>query len=279
MKGSLAPESRIRDFREHLRLQKRRSPRTVEAYADIAQRFWEHCEANPDGESLHSFLREAGQQWSAASQAQAASALKSFCTWLIKEHGMDPEILRHIERPRVPRKLITVVEEEDLLALIRQLESRPTAEQLLFELLYGSGLRISEALGLKLSEVDFAAHEMRVLGKGNKVRRVPLTTKAEALLNSVNGSQIWGAQPSVRKLRRWVAGWNALVCLPDGTQIHPHKLRHSLATHLLKRGARLPQIQKLLGHSTLATTERYTHLSTEDLLKAYDQSFPKLNKG
>lgn len=280
MKGSLTPESWIRDFQDHLKLQKRRSPRTVRAYVDIAQRFLEHAENQVSPETTHSFFTEVSSQWAPASQAQAASALRAFFEWLIQEKQGDPQWLKHIERPRVPRKLIAIVEEEDILLLLKALEQRPLPERLLFELLYGSGLRISEAFQVKWEAIDFNRRELRVSGKGQKLRRVPLTAAALEWLQkgTQRGGSIWGSGMSVGKLQRWVSGWSHLICLPDGTSLHPHKLRHSIATHLLRRGARLPQIQKLLGHRTLATTERYTHLSTEDLLRAYDQAFPKLPK-
>lgn len=256
----------MREFGEWLRLQQRKSPRTCSAYVDVAQRFWENAEGRIEAESLHTFMRDLSKTLAPASQAQSASALSCFIKWLAEQNLADARLTKHIERPRVSKSLVKVMDEEDLPLLLRTLETRPLHEQLLFELLYGSGLRISEAWTVNLQKLNIQNAELQVTGKGRKTRKVPLTARALEIM-SHPPSPLWGPAKSVRTLRRWVESW--------GIDLHPHKLRHSLATHLLRRGAKLPQIQKLLGHSSLSTTERYTHVSIEDLVRVYDQAFPK----
>ena len=280
----------LQAYRSHLRLQQRRSPRTIESYCGILARFLaeqENEQGEPSFESgcISNYLRHLSKNLAPASQALSSSALKSFLAWAEAEGIEVPKLeplKREITRPKLAKKLVRIVDEEDILVLARALKLRPWHEQLLFELLYGSGLRISEAHGLKRQNVDLEAGTLEIRGKRSKLRLVPLTSKARALLSEPfePDSGIWPEATSVRSLRRWVERWGLTILTSEGTSgnLHPHKLRHSIASHLLRRGARLPQIQKLLGHSQLRTTEIYTHLETEDLVRVYDKSFPKLKR-
>jgi integrase/recombinase XerC len=170
-----------------------------------------------------------------------------------------------------------IVDEDCLLAVRSALiEKNDARQQLLFELLYGSGLRISEAHDLKWAELRSAEQSLEVLGKGRKRRVVPLTPEAFRLfaaLRSTASKTSAGPFPEdVRTLRRWVERWGTLI--PENElKLHPHRLRHSLASHLLQRGSKLPEIQRLLGHTRLSTTERYTHLDLNDLIRVYESSF------
>ncbi len=270
-------------------MQKKRSAHTCRSYAATVQNYLEtealasraplpwppregFLEGVVSGDGLRAFARESARTLSAASQAQRMSALKTFLEWAIAQRWVDIRILRDLSRPRVPKKLAQAEDEDDLRLLHKQLEARPSAERLLFELLYGSGLRISEASELPWSAIDWERGQAEIVGKGRRRRLVPLTPGAMSLLVELRGGKkgdgpVWGKPLGPRSLSRWVKGWGV-----EG--LHPHKLRHSIATHLLKRGSKLPQIQKLLGHRRLSTTERYTHLDLSDLLRVYDQSLP-----
>lgn len=273
----------VKDYAEYLRLQQKRSAHTILAYQDVANRLLHFCgndtslRQSLDAEVLSAFFRQASKQLSASSQALWVSACRNFLRWLAERGDIEAGLESSLYRPKLARKLTTIFDEEDLPLLLKCLEERPFEERLLFELLYGSGLRISEAIQLQHSQIDLAQGTFWVLGKGNKKRFLPLSPGAQGLLASIkvkNGS-IWQRRYSPRALRHWVEGWGKRTALADKAgRLHPHKLRHSIATHLLRRGARLPQIQKLLGHSQLSTTERYTHLSVEDLMRVYDLSFP-----
>lgn len=276
----------LAEFARHLAHVRRRSPRTVAAYVDVVTRLLANRAPTSQLElapgDVSAFLRDASRRLAPASQAQWASALKHFLNWGARQGYFPASLAREAVRPRVAKKLIAVVDEEDLPLLTKVIDARPPTERLLFELLYGSGLRISEAASFTRARVDLAAGTARVLGKGRKERLVPLTAKAVALLaeRPAAAAHVWeGLVPEksiVRTLRSWVATWDRLCALDERTgKLHPHKLRHSLATHLLRRGAKLPEIQRLLGHASLSTTERYTHLDVDDLLRIYDKSFPK----
>jgi len=280
-KSLTPPPGLVEDFAAYLTHQRRRSPRTVAAYGDILRRYFEFSDVLlPEADSLRAFLREAAQGLSPSSQAQWASALKTFLAWGARAGHWSPGLEKHLSRPKVPKRLIKVVEEEDLPLLLATIDKRPPLERLLFELLYGSGLRISEALNLRRKGINLRSASAEILGKGQRLRKVPLTGRACKVLAALpSGEEIWPPGTNVRGLRRWVETWGKLSLLSEETgRLHPHKLRHSLASHLLRRGAKLPQIQKLLGHRRLGTTERYTHLNPEDLINAYDKAFPKLKR-
>ena len=175
-----------------------------------------------------------------------------------------------------------IFDEDDLPLLLQHIQNRPAEEQLLFELLYGSGLRFSEAFNLCEKDVDLRQSQISVLGKGMKRRLVPLTPGARKLLHKKRISpdkSLWPESTKEAQLRRWVRNWGVATGFDEKYGgLYPHKLRHSIATHLVRRGAQLPQIQKLLGHSELSTTEKYTHLNIQDLVKVYDDCFPDLVK-
>ncbi len=224
--------------------------------------------------SLH--LQNCGPSLDASSMAQKISALNTFLRFLQTQlPGLDANRLQ-ISRPKVPVRSPKILTEDQIRFLRAQIEeSCPSDEALLFELLYGSALRISECLDLNLSHVDLQQKNVRILGKGRKRRLVPITTRAVKLIKKIGKSSgsPWNGRPDVRTLRRLCSRWANLLPESD-LNIHPHLLRHSLASHLLKRGLKLPEIQKLLGHSKLSTTQRYTHLDLADLIKNYDQSLP-----
>ncbi|MEO8874813.1 MAG: tyrosine-type recombinase/integrase, partial [Polyangiaceae bacterium] len=169
-------------------------------------------------------------------------------------------------------------------------------DRAILELLYGSGLRVSELAGISLSDMDLDSASARVRGKGNKERIVPLggkcvdairsylterftfvhpkrgTLDASALFVTTRGSRI-----GVRAIQTLVQQYGALGA--GRADLHPHALRHTCATHLLDGGADLRAIQELLGHASLSTTQRYTHVSTEHLMKVYDSAHPLAHQG
>jgi integrase/recombinase XerC len=233
----------------------------------------------PEVEDVRAFLRDLSKHLKISSQARASSALRNFFDWGLRHHDFSPKLLESVSRPKVPKRLVRTIDEDDVFLLIQFLKTRPQPEQLLFELLYGSGLRISEALNLRPEHFEPQRRELRIRGKRGKWRRVPLTPNALAWLTETFASNdaLWPRQINDRSLRRWVDQWSLQVPLsPSSGKLHPHQLRHAIATHLLNRGASLPQIQKFLGHARLSTTEIYTHVSQDEMVKAYDAAFPKI---
>ena len=231
-----------------------------------------------DRKTLGSHLQESSKNLDAASLAQKVSALNTFLKFL-QSNGWEVDAKRlKLSRPKVPQRAPQILTEDQIFFLRKKLtEKNVPQEALLFELLYGSALRISECLSLKKEDFELNKSQVRILGKGMKRRIVPLTKYAISLLKQLFTAElddtIWAGSPGVRTLRRMCSSW-ALLLPENELKIYPHLLRHSLASHLLKRGLKLPEIQKLLGHSRLSTTQRYTHLDLSDLIKNYDKSMP-----
>ncbi len=275
-----------------------RSPETIRSYAGSLHVFLSYLENRTEidlvpkrnlgealsAEALRDFMRDTSAILDAKSQAQRASALRSFLRWLAESGQISQQLDRYVERPKSGRKMPRTQNEESLIQLAEKLRlGKDREEELLFELLYGSGLRLSEASGLQWKSVDLESGNLQIFGKGRRRRLIPMTKRAREILRNLKGSRaqddglIWKRARNSRSHRRWVAGWNGLN-LEEGAKIHPHSLRHSIATHLLQRGAGLAQIQKLLGHQRLETTQNYTHLDLSDLQKIYARSRPKLKK-
>ncbi len=196
--------------------------------------------------------------------------------------------------PKAPKRVPVVPTAEHTNTLIdgvaedRFESPQPERDLLLFELLYGCGLRISELVGLNLEDIDARERWVRVQGKGRKERQVPYGAKAGAALERYLPSRIAkpgerallltrkGTRLSDREARRIVSFYARMVA--GDSSLHPHSLRHAYATHLLSDGADLRAIQELLGHARLSTTQKYTQVSLTDLMAVYDRSHPKAHK-
>lgn len=290
---SLTPESGIlKDFLKDLIQQKRKSPLTAKSYKEALVAFGAYLKKNNSPtvpnvteDILRTYIQSLSKRLAPASQALHVGALRSFFKWCFHKKITPSNFQMVLVRPKIPKRLQKVVEEEDLHLLVKTIEQRPLHEQILFHLLYGMGLRISEAYNLKFQDILWAQNSARIVGKGKKERLIPLSPAAHSLLHTLatqNPEALgpWPKQLSVGKMQQWTQKWGLESLLnPETGHLHPHKLRHSLATHLLRRGAKLPEIQKLLGHSRLSTTEKYTHLNFDDLARVYDMALPdKLKK-
>jgi integrase/recombinase XerC len=219
------------------------------------------------------------------------ASLRSLFRFLSREHRMIRDPARLLRLPKMPNTLPDVPNTEVTNALVDgssrvDLERPfPTRDRLLLELLYGCGLRISEAVGLNLEDFDCGERWIRVRGKGRKERQVPYGSKssaaldaylearpiaidAQALFLNYRGKRLTdrGARNVVKFYATYVAG---------DSSIHPHTLRHAFATDLLSHGADLRAIQELLGHARLSTTQKYTQVSLTDLMRVYDKAHPK----
>jgi len=224
------------------------------------------------------------------------STVRSFYRFLVKERAATSNPARAVQAPRRPRKLPEVLSEADVAVL---LESPAVAGPLalrdlaFLELLYSSGLRVSELTGLDLDDLDLAEGTVRVLGKGRKERVVPVGGPARDALRRWIGEgrpvllagpdagrargalfvNYRGGRLTPRSVARRLDRWVIAAGLPR--HVHPHVLRHCFATHLLSSGADLRGIQELLGHASLSTTQRYTHLDWKRLAVVYDQAHPR----
>jgi len=290
----------VDEFARHLGGVRNRSPHTVRAYAGDVVSLLDHAVrmgcAEPgqvDIGVLRSWLARLRTTGAArASLARRAAAARSFCTWAHRQ-GLAPEDAgAHLASPKGHRDLPAVLSEEHAAALVRA--PGPAADPLVLrdalvlELLYGTGVRVSELCGLDVPDVDRARRVVRVLGKGAKERSVPFglpadqaldrwlragrpalaaSHSADALLLGARGGRLLPTSA-----RRIVSQYATAAGLPHTS---PHRLRHSAATHLLEGGADLRSVQEILGHASLSSTQIYTHVSMERLRNAYDQAHPR----
>jgi integrase/recombinase XerC len=222
------------------------------------------------------------------------AAVRSLFQFLAKQGRVPTNVARLVKTPKAPQRLPAVPTAEQTNDLINAVaEDRlerpfPERDRLIFELLYGCGLRISELVGLDLDDLDTREQWIRVRGKGRKERQVPYGATAAAALEKYLAVRATkprekglfanhlGTRLSDRGARGIVKLYARLIS--GDASMHPHSLRHAFATHLLADGADLRAIQELLGHSRLATTQKYTQVSLTDLMAVYDRSHPKARK-
>ncbi|HEX6200650.1 MAG TPA: tyrosine recombinase [Thermoanaerobaculia bacterium] len=238
------------------------------------------------------------------SQGRALSAVKGLFRYAVREGVLAASPARGVRTPKAPRTLPRHLRPGEIESLIEAAgdpaaAGGPASEALLLrdrailELLYATGLRVGELVSLDWPDLDLSARVLRTLGKGGKERMVPFGREAEAALrawlarwNEVREESAAaapadepvflnhrGGRLTDRSVRRLVDRAVAAAALAQG--VHPHTLRHTFATHLLEAGADLRAIQELLGHSSLSTTQRYTHLDIDRLLNVYRESYPK----
>jgi integrase/recombinase XerC len=300
----------IDDFETYVRDERRFSPRTVLAYRTDLDRFadfWEREFANaPAGKTplskidtlaVRSYLASLHRAKLAhRSLARHLSTLRSFFRWACREGHLDKSPAKGLATPKLPTPLpraMTVPDTERLLAADDEEGLIPERERALFELLYASGLRVSEAAGLDVEDVDFSARLVRVTGKGSRERIVPFGgAAADALRDYLpsraalrhradpdgeDGEPLFvnarGGRLTTRSMARLLKRRLRAAGLPE--EISPHALRHTFATHLLQAGADLRAIQELLGHASLSTTQKYTHLDAARLREVYRNAHPK----
>ena len=296
-------------FLDFLRDQKRASVETLRAYRSDLEQFRFHltkhygketppAPAQIDTIAVRGFVAHLSRDGvEKSSIARKLSAVRSFLRHAVRGGEMEANPAEAVHAPRLPRHLprtLTVDEVFNLLEHIRSDDPTSLRDRALLELVYAAGLRVSELVSLDLEDLDLAGMTVRVLGKGGKERLVPFGRKAaESLRAWLDGSQplrararkdpgavflnAHGGRLSARSVRRILD--QRLHEAAIYAHISPHALRHSFATHLLGAGADLRAIQELLGHSSLSTTQRYTHVSTDSLMRIYDQAHPRALRG
>ena len=302
MSGRPPVAGRIADYLDDLQA-RNFSPHTIAAYRRDLASWSAFCAdhlgaAEVDPGTIGPATVRAFLAWSARqdldkrSIARRLAAVRGFFRHACREGWIDRNPAAAVSVPRRGRRLPEVLGMAPLgMALDRQSELEgfyPMRLSALLETGYGSGLRVGEIAGLEWSDVDTRARMVRVIGKGDKERRVPLTATAAAALDSWRQEVAHGLgsrQPpravfvgrtgralSVRQIQRLVK--RALVRVAEREGVSAHTLRHSFATHLLDRGADILAVKELLGHESLSTTQQYTHLSRERVKTAYDLAHP-----
>jgi integrase/recombinase XerD len=292
-------DAELNQFYQHLGVERGLAPLTVAAYARDLQDFWEYLDSRGraswgavDLTDLRDyFVALEARGLSARSRARRLSALRQFFRFLQREEQIAANPAELLDSPRLPRRLPQVLGEPEVAALLNAPDSgTPTGlrDQALLELLYATGLRVSELVGLTLKQLDLRRGVVRPLGKGSKERVVPMVAvavdKLQLYLNQARPRLLQGREsPYVFVNRRGgklsrQGFWKLLkqYALKAGVKtLSPHTLRHSFATHLLTRGANLRVLQLLLGHADLATTQIYTHLDAARLRQVHKKAHPR----
>lgn len=220
------------------------------------------------------------------SVARHLSALRSWFRFLLRRGVVERNVARDVRSPRLPRKLVAFLPVDEAMPMVdaRALSGAARARDVaILELLYASGLRVSELVGLDLDAVDGETMTVRVLGKGSKERVVPFGGAAARALEAYRGSRPLTRGPLFVNARggrlsaRSVQGIVKRAARAAGItrRVSPHTLRHTFATHLLDGGADLRMVQDLLGHSRLSTTQRYTHVGSTQIMRIYDVAHPR----
>lgn len=298
-------EIHIRHFETYLKLERSLSPNSIEAYTRDVRMLSQFTEMKQPGTSplkvttklLQQFLQYVNELgMSAYSQARILSGIKAFHKYLIYEELIEKDPTTLLEGPKLGRKLpdtLNFHEIEKLLEAIDLSTPEGARNRAMIELLYSSGLRVSELVGLTLNNVHFDMGFLRITGKGNKERLVPFGSDARKYL-SIYIDQVRGRAPHAvarkgsenivflnrrgQKLTRVMVFTiikNLAAAIGLKKNISPHTFRHSFATHLIEGGADLRAVQEMLGHESITTTEIYTHLDREYLRQVVQEFHPR----
>jgi integrase/recombinase XerC len=287
-------------YLDHLRLERRLSPRTVSAYSDDLKRFYDHCqeagyrgydEITPD--AIRGLIaREHRRGQSGRSLQRLLSAIRGLYRWLHREQRARTNPAARVKAPKTVRKLPATLDPDEISRLLALPDEGPLArrDRAMLELFYSSGLRLAELAGLKWPELDLKSAQVRVHGKGGKIRDLPVGRMAlEALtcwqkdwrdMANADTEQVFvsrrGNGLSRRAIQQRVKYWSQRQGL--WKRVYPHLLRHSFASHLLESSGQLRAVQELLGHADISTTQVYTHLDFQRLAEVYDDAHPRARK-
>ena len=288
----------LREYHTYLRLERGYSPNTIEAYEMDLDKLRAYCEEHSldvvhiSFEQLEAFLFDQFKTVKAeTTQARILAGIHSWYRFLLYKDYIDQDPSELLEGPRKSKHLPTVLTLEEVNAMMAAIDlssNEGHRNRAMMEMLYGSGLRVSELVGLQLSRIYLDEHYMLIQGKGSKQRLVPLSPVSEEWFNYwLQERSTWPVKPESKDIafvnrygrpltRAMVFTIVRRLCSEAGITktVSPHTLRHSFATHLLQNGADLRVIQQLLGHEDLATTEIYTHLNVTDLREAVLKCHP-----
>jgi integrase/recombinase XerC len=298
-------EKLIAAFTRHLEVERSLSVHTIRAYIGDLDSLLTHLNAIgvtdiSQLELIHLRSWLANQQVKGGARttlSRRAVSVRLFTKWAVKNKYLAKDVAATLATPKGHRTLPEVLDIADAKTAMDSLATRASEEETpislrdvaMVELLYATGARVAELCGLDVSDIDYDRQTIRVLGKGNKERSIPLGNPAmkamnvwlkegrDLIKNSLSGNAVFlgarGKRIDQRTVRTVV--YNALQAIEGIERMGPHALRHSAATHLLEGGADLRTVQEILGHASLATTQIYTHVSTERLQKAFKQAHPR----
>ncbi len=298
-------EAILEEFDEHLALERGRSDHTRRAYRGDLRSLFEFLSQRAPDAHLNSLSLPVLRSWLSAQAAagvsrttlaRRTSAVKTFTAWATRRGLLSTDPATRLQVPKSRRTLPAVLRQDQALDAMaaansgaQQGDPMALRDRLIVEMLYATGIRVSELCGLDVDDVDTSRRLLRVLGKGNKQRTVPfgepalaaltawLTDGRPALATGDSGAALLlgarGRRLDQRQARTVVH--QTIAAVGGAPDMGPHGLRHSAATHLLEGGADLRIVQELLGHSTLATTQLYTHVTVARLRAVHDQAHPR----
>ena len=292
----------LRAFLEYLKFEKRYSPHTIQSYQDDLSQFHKYLEEQFGNIGLkeisHSFVRSwlaslKDQDFTARTVNRKISALRSYFKFHLKRGAISSTPMVNVTAPKLNKRLPVFIKEEDTRRILETVNAasedwNSLNARVLINLFYATGMRLSELIGLKENQVDFHKKQVKVLGKGNKERIIPVSKEMLSLLKEY----------MALKKKEFEDPELVLLVTAKGKRLYPkyaynlvkgileteartldkkspHVLRHSFATHLMNNGANLNAVKELLGHSSLGTTQIYTHTTIEKLKDVYKKSHPK----
>ncbi len=292
----------IKAFEQYLRYEKRLSPHTLTAYLGDLDQFFEFIKTTYQTTNLEEIEHFHIRSWmvqliteglSTATVARKSASLKTYFRFLLKQGRLQQNPMLKISTPKVAKRLPAYLQEKELQTLFEKVsyfsndEFPALRDQLILALLYGTGMRRAELIGLKVQDVFLAEKTLKVLGKGNKERKIPFGHMVhDLIIHYIEVRDATFPETNTRLLLtdkgkplypkfvyNTVKKYLSLITTAEKKS--PHVLRHSFATHLSNNGAELNAIKDLLGHSSLAATQIYTHNSIEQLKKVYKKAHPK----
>jgi len=286
---------KIDDFQNYLRLEKKYSENTISSYERDLNKYRNYFEEkkelkNITNKDIKEYIQHLNKEESARSVARNISSLKSFYKFLLLEKYINKNPLDNITPPKLKKALPKVLTEEevDKLLNIKLTDNYSYRNKAMLELMYSSGLRVTELINLKITDVDLDMALVRIFGKGSKERVIPLgqyainalneyiTYHRGSMLKNKTSNYLFLSSRGDKMTRQAFFKTLKKIAKEQGikTEFSPHTLRHSFATHLLKHGADLRSIQELLGHSDVSSTQIYTHITNEKLKENYTDFHP-----
>jgi len=294
--GRICLVKRLKDFLIYLSVEKGLSQNTVDSYSRDITLFDKFLSSSDKGldsfkkTDILSFLNKTKDDgYSVSSIGRFMSSIRGFCRYLMIENIINDDPSENLQTPKKWERLPKALSIEDVMSLLDTRADSPMylRDSAMLELLYSSGLRVSELVSLKISDINFEAGFLRIIGKGSKERVVPINLRAldkvkryirELRLEILNKKRsdylfVTNRGSGMTRQRFWqtIKKYGKQI----GVELSPHTLRHCFATHLLEGGADLRSVQKMLGHSDIATTQIYTKVSTDRIKKVYSEHHPR----
>ncbi|MFN8015556.1 MAG: tyrosine-type recombinase/integrase [Acidimicrobiia bacterium] len=272
-----------------------RSQNTVDAYSKDVDQFVDYMTRSQVSSPKHidkKVLRRyiawlSTNRYSQSTIARKASSVRNYMNFLAKQGLIDISLSHSLVSPKIPKKLPRIPASQEIIGVLERSKVNNPLDLAVLELLYGSGLRVSELCSIEMADINLYKHSVEVVGKGSKTRVVPLSAPSilavekymnirKDLVNSSTPSRRLfikksGKALTSRDVRRILDKYP----LEDGSKMHPHQLRHAYATHLLIGGADVRSVQELLGHSSVTTTQQYTHITQDHLKSVYEETHPR----